>query len=143
MTDRIGDDLRASYARVAHEYARRIADELEHRPLDRQLLDRFAEEVRGLGPAWVLGCGPGHVASSLQDRGVPVSVDFHFFDTEEMVSLLRAAGFEVVEVIERGSYTDVGYPSRRAYLFAQGQGAAGEVGKVGPTTGDRHRPAIR
>ena len=32
--------------RVADEYARRICDELQHKPLDRQLLDRFAASVR-------------------------------------------------------------------------------------------------
>ncbi len=220
MTDRTGDDVRASYDRVAHEYARHFSDELEHKPLDRQLLDRFAEEVRGLGTVCDLGCGPGHVAHYLHERGVPivgvdlsavmveearrlnpgiefrrgdlraleigdgacggivafysiihvprpevrvafgemwrvlrsggllllafhigdetlhrdewwgepVSVDFHFFRTEVMVALLRAAGFEVVEVVQREPYPDVEYPSRRAYLFAWRPEAAYKVG---------------
>jgi SAM-dependent methyltransferase len=62
----------ASYDRVADEYVRRIFTELEHKPLDRQLLDRFAASVRGVGPACDLGCGPGHVARYLHERGIPI-----------------------------------------------------------------------
>src|SRR6516165_8941440 len=67
------NDVERSYDRVAEEYALRIFGELEHKPLDRQLLDRFAAEVEGLGPACDLGCGPGHVARYLHDRGVRVT----------------------------------------------------------------------
>jgi SAM-dependent methyltransferase len=65
-------DCQTSYDRVADEYLRRIFDELHHKPLDRQLLDRFAASVRDLGPACDMGCGPGHIARYLQDRGVEV-----------------------------------------------------------------------
>ena len=64
--------LRNSYDQVAVEYATRFFHELEHKPLDRALLDRFATEVRGLGPVCDMGCGPGHVAQYLQERGVHV-----------------------------------------------------------------------
>ena len=67
------DDVEGSYDRVAGEYTLRISGELEHKPLDRQLLDRFAAEVRRIGPACDLGCGPGHVARYLHDRGVQVT----------------------------------------------------------------------
>jgi SAM-dependent methyltransferase len=66
------NDYQASYDRVADEYVRRIFDELEHKPLDRQLLDRFAASVRDVGPACDVGCGPGHVARYLHEQGVPV-----------------------------------------------------------------------
>ena len=65
-------DVQNSYDRVAAEYVQRISGELEHKPLDRQLLDRFAARVQGLGPVCDLGCGPGHVARYLHERGVPV-----------------------------------------------------------------------
>jgi SAM-dependent methyltransferase len=61
-----------SYDRVADEYVRRIFDELQHKPLDRQLLDRFAASVRDVGPACDMGCGPGHVARYLHEQGVQV-----------------------------------------------------------------------
>ena len=65
-------DCQTSYDRVADEYVRRIFDELQHKPLDRQLLDRFAASVRDAGPARDMGCGPGHVARYLHERGVKV-----------------------------------------------------------------------
>jgi SAM-dependent methyltransferase len=65
-------DTRASYDRAADEYVRRIYDELQHKPVDRQLLDRFAAGVRNAGLACDMGCGPGHVARYLHERGVQV-----------------------------------------------------------------------
>lgn len=65
-------DIQTSYDLVAEEYTRRIFDELEHKPLDRQLLDRLAAKVQALGPLCDLGCGPGHVARYLHERGVQV-----------------------------------------------------------------------
>ncbi|MDT4954983.1 MAG: hypothetical protein QOJ02_3121 [Acidobacteriota bacterium] len=53
--------------------------------------------------------------------GKEVSLDFHFFETEEMKSFLISAGFELEEVIERDPYPEVEYPSRRAYIFARKQ----------------------
>jgi SAM-dependent methyltransferase len=61
-----------SYDLVAEEYVRRIFDELQHKPLDRELLDRFAVAVRDVGPVCDLGCGPGQVARYLHERGVQV-----------------------------------------------------------------------
>jgi len=65
-------DCQTSYDVVADEYVRRIFDELQHKSLDRQLLDRFAASVRDLGPACDMGCGPGHVARYLHERGIQV-----------------------------------------------------------------------
>jgi SAM-dependent methyltransferase len=62
--------LRASYDIIAGEYAKRIYDELKDKPLDRQLLDRFASRVRGPGMVCDLGCGPAQIARYLHDRGV-------------------------------------------------------------------------
>ena len=201
----------ASYDRVADEYVRRIADELEHKPLDRQLLDRFAASVRDVGLACDMGCGPGHVARYLQAHNVQVCgvdlsaelverarrlnpgiefqqadmmaldipdeawvgivafyslihipradmvqalrelrrvlrpggvlllsfhigdetlhlddwwgekvcLDFFFFRSTEMASYLRAADFEVEEIVEREPYPEVEHQSRRSYIFAR------------------------
>src|SRR3954469_25113172 len=73
MTRPTIDHVERSYDRVAEEYALRISGELAHKPLDRQLLDRFAAEVEGLGLVCDLGCGPGDVARYLHDRGVQVT----------------------------------------------------------------------
>jgi SAM-dependent methyltransferase len=219
MIDETTSDVQTSYDLVAGEYVRRIFDELEHKPLDRQLLDRFAASVKALGAACDLGCGPGHVARYLNERGVRVigvdlspvmveyarqlnpgieflrgdmrslgiedealggiaafysiihiprsevveslvemkrvlrpggllllafhigdevlhladwwgrrvSVDFIFFRPEEMTGFLRAAGFEIEEVVERDPYPDVEHPSRRAYLFARKPGGLSQA----------------
>jgi SAM-dependent methyltransferase len=66
-------ELQATYDRVADEYARRIFHELDGKPFDRDLLDRFADRLRGRGPVYDLGCGPGHVARYLHERGVQVT----------------------------------------------------------------------
>src|SRR5580700_4001859 len=64
--------IRESYDRLADEYARRIFNELQHKPLDRELLDRFALEVVGHGEVCDMGCGPGHVARYLHDAGTTI-----------------------------------------------------------------------
>jgi SAM-dependent methyltransferase len=208
--DRRISDLQTSYDRVADEYVQRIYGELEHKPIDRQLLDQLAARTSVIGPICDIGCGPGHVARYLHDRGSQVIgvdlspamverarrlnpgiefrqgdlrsleiedeafggiaafysiihtprpdvvgvlgemkrilrvggtlfmafhvgdeivhldewwgqqvfVDFVFFRAEEMTAYLKAAGFEVGEVVEREPYPDVEHPSRRAYVFA-------------------------
>jgi SAM-dependent methyltransferase len=210
------NEVQQSYDRVADEYVARIFDELKDKPLDRQLLDRFANQVRGHGIVCDMGCGPGHIARYLHELGVPVigvdlspemverarrlnpgiefsqgnmlsldvadnawagtaafysiihiprpqvvralqelrrvmrpggvlllafhvgeqtvhldewwgrqvSVDFHFFRSNEMTDHLRASGFEVEEVIEREPYPNVEHPSRRAYIFARKNASA-------------------
>jgi ubiquinone/menaquinone biosynthesis C-methylase UbiE len=202
----------SSYDTVADEYVQRIFGELQHKPLDRQLLDRFAANVKQIGPpACDMGCGPGQVARYLHEQGLPicgvdlssamierarrltpkvefhqgdmlaldvpdeawggiaafyslihiprgdlphvlkelrrvlrpggvllaafhigddsihldewwgnkVNVDFYFFRPEEFAVLLREAGFEVEEMIERDPYPEVEHQSRRAYVFAR------------------------
>ena len=78
--------IRASYDRVASHYAAAFYDELSHKPFDRELLDRFADRLRGQGPVWDIGTGPGHVARYLHDRGVEASgLDL----SDEMVAYAR------------------------------------------------------
>jgi RimJ/RimL family protein N-acetyltransferase/SAM-dependent methyltransferase len=65
--------IRESYDRVAPAYAQNLFSELDHKPLDRALLDAFAEAVRGRGPVVDVGCGPGQVARYLEGRAVSIS----------------------------------------------------------------------
>jgi SAM-dependent methyltransferase len=65
-------DVRESYDSAAEAYAEHLATELERKPLDRHLLNRFAEETRGRGLVADVGCGPGHVARYLHEQGVSV-----------------------------------------------------------------------
>lgn len=70
--DDITQSIRGSYDQLADEYARRIFDELQHKPFDRELLSRFAAQVSGRGRVCDMGCGPGQVARYLHDAGATV-----------------------------------------------------------------------
>jgi len=72
MIEQKTNDVQAGYDLVADEYVRRIYNELQHKPLDRQLLDRFAAAVPGDGLVCDLGCGPGQVARYLHQQGLNV-----------------------------------------------------------------------
>ena len=72
MDDDATQSIRESYDRVADEYALRILNELQHKPLDRELLNRFANEIGGRGAVCDMGCGPGQVARYLRDAGTTV-----------------------------------------------------------------------
>jgi SAM-dependent methyltransferase len=61
-------DTRRSYDLVADRYAAEIGDELRGKPLDRALLDAFAEHAAG-APVLDVGCGPGHATEYLARRG--------------------------------------------------------------------------
>jgi SAM-dependent methyltransferase len=67
------DDTAKTYDAVADDYVAHIYAELGDKPLDRELLDRFADAVRGQGPVRDVGCGPGHVTRYLHERGVDVA----------------------------------------------------------------------
>lgn len=71
--DKLTQSIRENYDRLAEAYAREFFRELESKPLDRQLLDRFALKTAGRGEVCDLGCGPGHVARYLRDAGAVVS----------------------------------------------------------------------
>ena len=71
MSD-VTHSIRESYDRLADEYARRLFNELRNKPLDRELLHRFAAEMTGRGQVCDMGCGPGHIARYLRDAGATV-----------------------------------------------------------------------
>jgi SAM-dependent methyltransferase len=64
-----GTETRGSYDAVAARYAAEIGDELSAKPLDRAVLNAFAEQAAD-GMAADIGCGPGHVTAYLTARGV-------------------------------------------------------------------------
>jgi ubiquinone/menaquinone biosynthesis C-methylase UbiE len=70
MNDIPISSIRESYDQVAEEYANHLFNELENKPFDRELLDRFAAGVSG--QVCDMGCGPGHVARHLRDAGLTV-----------------------------------------------------------------------
>ena len=204
-------NTQTSYDQVAVEYAEKFKDEMDHKPFDRDCLDRLAREVGKLGPICDLGCGPGQIARYLHRQGVgtlgvdlsprmvaeaqrlnpeihfhqgdmlslpdadnswggiaafycilhiprerivsalremkrvlkpgggllltfhigdevkhldewwekPVNLDFAFFQTEEMGTWLKEAGYELEETLVREPNPDVEVATRRAYVFAR------------------------
>ncbi|MFG2030634.1 class I SAM-dependent DNA methyltransferase [Streptomyces sp. NPDC048825] len=63
------DSVRRSYDTVAEEYAARLHDELAGKPLDRALLACLLEQTEPGTAIADLGCGPGHVAAWLAEKG--------------------------------------------------------------------------
>ena len=63
---------RRAYDAVAADYAALLGDELAEKPVQRAMLDVFAELVLadGGGPVGDLGCGPGRVTAYLRDLGL-------------------------------------------------------------------------
>jgi len=69
VTGNTTESVRESYDRIASEYANHFANELDSKPLDRELLGRLAADVRGKGFVCDMGCGPGHIARFLGQLG--------------------------------------------------------------------------
>jgi SAM-dependent methyltransferase len=70
MADHLTRTIRENYDRLAKEYAVHLFDELQHKPFDRELLTRFADQTRVRGKVCDIGCGPGHVTRFLNDLRV-------------------------------------------------------------------------
>ena len=68
MDERTLNAIQKSYDGIADEYARHLYSELDNKPLDRELLTRFAARVKGQGAICDIGCGPGHIARFLHDQ---------------------------------------------------------------------------
>ena len=80
------EEIKASYEIVADAYAAQFFDELSRKPFDRSLLDAFVGDCEGRRAVLDVGCGPGHIARYLSDRGVNAAgVDF----APAMVALAR------------------------------------------------------
>ena len=82
----------------------------------------LGELRRALRPGGLLlaACHIGNETLHLDEWwGHTVSVDFHFFQPDEMEGRLREAGFVIEETIERDPYPEVEHQSRRCYIFAR------------------------
>jgi SAM-dependent methyltransferase len=67
---RWGDGVVPSYDAIAEQYAEQYFDELDGKPFDRDVLDRFAATLKHRGRVCDLGCGPGQIARYLAAHGV-------------------------------------------------------------------------
>jgi SAM-dependent methyltransferase len=72
MKKNVTQSIRKIYDRISDAYAREYFNELQSKPLDLELLNRFAAEVGPNGDVCDMGCGPGHIARYLRDSGISV-----------------------------------------------------------------------
>ncbi len=78
--------VRAAYDAAAQDYAATFASDLLELPVDRLVLDAFAERIGAGGTVLDLGCGPGQVGHYLSGRGLdPVGVDL----AQQMLRMAR------------------------------------------------------
>ena len=49
----------------------------------------------------------------------PVSLDFNFYNPQEMEIYLRAGGFLIEDILERPPYPEFEFPSQRVYILAR------------------------
>jgi SAM-dependent methyltransferase len=82
--------IRAAYDAAAATYAQLFSDALRDSPLDRAMLDAFAELVTASGDDQVadLGCGPGYATSYLDQLGLSA---FGVDASPAMIALARQA----------------------------------------------------
>ena len=91
----MSDELQRTYDAVADDYVTHVFDELKDKPFDRQLLEGIAARAAG-GVICDLGCGPGHVARYLHQRGANVvGVDLSPAMVERARALTPGVRFEV------------------------------------------------
>jgi len=72
----MGQDLKRienTYDAVAEEYAEEFTGEHEKKPMDREMLQRFSEEIGDRRPVWDFGCGPGQTTKYLKNLGLEIS----------------------------------------------------------------------
>jgi ubiquinone/menaquinone biosynthesis C-methylase UbiE len=64
-------NVQTGYDKLSAEYAKEFFNELDNKPLDRQLLKRFAKSMRkATAPICEVGCGPGQITHYLHQQGV-------------------------------------------------------------------------
>src|SRR5947199_7057 len=121
MDPRKFSDCQSSYDRIAEEYANRISGELDHKPLDRMLLDEFAARFKGAGGLLFLAFHIGlEVVHEENCWGHQVSLDLVLFGRKEVERYLGLVGFAIEDALEREPYApEVEYQSRRAYIRAR------------------------
>jgi SAM-dependent methyltransferase len=65
--------IQSTYDTVAKQYAEAFFKEHEKKPMDCEMLRRFALEIGDRLPVWDFGCGPGQTVQYLKDLGVEIA----------------------------------------------------------------------
>ncbi len=96
------EKVKNCYDLTAEEYTKNFYDELSHKPLDRLLLKRFADENKFKGKIADLGCGCGHTTAFLRDSGVEniVGIDLSQEMIKQASKMNETIKFEVGNILE-------------------------------------------
>ena len=70
--EQVSEETRESYNLAAERYYELFKDEMEQKEYDRLVLDRFARYFDSKSMICDVGCGPGHIAKYLFDKGPDV-----------------------------------------------------------------------
>jgi ubiquinone/menaquinone biosynthesis C-methylase UbiE len=72
VREELQNEIKLTYDDVAKEYGEYAKDALAKKPLDRKILELFAERVGGSETVYDIGCGPGTVTRYLKVLGVDI-----------------------------------------------------------------------
>ncbi len=102
------DEVKNCYDLTAEEYANVFYDELSHKPLDRLLLKRFADDNKQKGKIADLGCGSGQTTAFLQQAGVAdlVGIDLSPEMVKHARRLNNEINFEVGNMLDLANEND-------------------------------------
>jgi len=84
------------YNTVAKEWAKAFANEHESKPMDKEILLKFAELVKDKSLVWDLGCGPGCTTKFLSDLGLKISG----LDLSENLIFEASKSFPVINFVK-------------------------------------------
>ncbi|MFH1356778.1 MAG: class I SAM-dependent methyltransferase [bacterium] len=65
-------DIIKSYDNIAEDYAKKYCNELQDKPFDCMVLEKYATSVKEGGVICDVGCGPGHIATYLSKYNLRV-----------------------------------------------------------------------
>lgn len=95
--------VKEAYDASARTYAEKNFHELDYKPLDRQLLDRFSAMVTPGGLVCDIGCGPGEIADYLHKKNMDVvGIDISDTMIQEAQRLNPDIGFDTGDMFDLG-----------------------------------------
>jgi ubiquinone/menaquinone biosynthesis C-methylase UbiE len=72
LQEKLQDEIKQTYDNVATEYGEYAKHALAQKPLDRKILELFAERVGSSETVYDIGCGPGTVTRYLKSLGMNI-----------------------------------------------------------------------
>jgi SAM-dependent methyltransferase len=104
------------YNQTATKYADKFFHELDHKHMDRILLQAFAAENKGKGKMIDIGCGPGQTTVFLSGMGIRdlVGTDLSTAMIDEARKLSPGLAFETADMLQFG-YADNSFGSAVAF----------------------------